>query len=370
MSRVKESPTEIQPLRESKWRQQLRRQLLSWYRKNAREMPWRTEISLYRTWISEIMLQQTQVATVISYFERFMQQFPSIPALAEADEDRVLRAWEGLGYYRRARQLHKAAQVMVEEFGGEFPTSFEDVLALPGVGRYTAGAILSIAGGQRQPILEANTIRLFCRLLAYDEDPTTSKAQKVLWQFAEEILPRSNAGELNQALMELGSLVCSPTPACQDCPVARQCETQLHGLQQQIPLRVKKMKYVDVDEMAVVVRDGEKVLLRRCRAEERWAGLWDFPRFAAPTRPSDLSVKQIAHEVQLLTGAKVQMADKLATMKHAVTKYRITLHCHSAVFVTGKLRNDTEYAWVTLGQLAELPLSTTGRKISQLLAEK
>ena len=369
MPRVKESQAEIKPLREPKWRQQFRRHLLNWYRKNARELPWRAEVSLYRTWISEIMLQQTQVATVIPYFERFMAKFSSISALAKASEDRVLRAWEGLGYYRRARQLHKAAKEIVDKHDGRFPTNFDDVLALPGVGRYTAGAILSIAGGQRQPILEANTIRLFSRLIGYAEDPTTSKAQKILWQFAEEILPRTKVGELNQALMELGSLVCSPTPACDKCPVARQCNAKLYDLQKQIPLRVKKMKYVDVDEMAVVVRDGDKLLLRRCRPDERWAGLWDFPRFPAPARPADVDSKQIAREVKLLTGAKIKVADKLTTMKHGVTKFRITLHCHSAIFMAGKLSDDTEYAWVTLSELAEHPLSTTGRKISQLLSE-
>ena len=190
------------------------------------------------------MLQQTQVSTVIPYFEKFTAAFPAIADLAKADEEKVLRMWEGLGYYRRARRLHKAAKQIVELHDGVFPTVLDEVDALPGVGRYTRGAVLSIAFDQRQPILEANTIRLHCRLLAYDVDPTTQKGQAPLWQFAEDVLPRTEIGLFNQALMELGGAICTPkAPKCLICPVASICSTRAQGLQESIPVAKKKMVY-------------------------------------------------------------------------------------------------------------------------------
>ena len=218
------------------WRQRFRRRLLAWYRRHARDLPWRRHGEPYPIWVSEIMLQQTQVATVRGYFERFMAAFPTIHSLARADEHDVLRLWEGLGYYRRARQMHQAARTIVAEHGGRFPRDAEAVRRLPGIGRYTAGAILSIAFDAREPILEANTIRLLARLLAYSGDPRSAAGSKRLWQMAEALLPRRNAGRFNQALMELGSEVCLPkSPKCDACPVAALCPTRAAGLQDRIP---------------------------------------------------------------------------------------------------------------------------------------
>ena len=196
---------------------------MKWFDQHQRNLPWRKNKSLYRIWISEIMLQQTQVATVIDYFNRFVKRFPNIKRLAAASEADVLRLWEGLGYYRRARQLHAAAKTIVECHGGQFPTDITDVLALPGIGRYTAAAILSIAQDQRLPILEGNTIRLFARLLAMNSDPRTTENQKRLWEFSESLLPRKQVGDFNQSLMELGSEICTPrNPNCKICPLMRQ----------------------------------------------------------------------------------------------------------------------------------------------------
>src|SRR5687768_8168178 len=190
------------------WRTLLTRKLLAWFDRSARDLPWRRTSDLYAIWISEVMLQQTQVATVIAYFERFLHRFPDVGSLAAADEQQVLRLWEGLGYYRRARQLHAAARKIVAEHGGQFPRSYEAVRGLPGIGRYTAGAILSIGLDQRLPILEANTIRVLSRLIALRDDPRTTRSQAPLWQVAEEILPAADCGAFNQALMELGSEIC------------------------------------------------------------------------------------------------------------------------------------------------------------------
>lgn len=309
------------------------------------------------------MLQQTQVATVIPYFERFTASFPTIADLAKAKEEKVLRLWEGLGYYRRARQLHKAAKQIVELHDGEFPSDLAEVDALPGIGRYTRGAVLSIAFDQRQPILEANTIRLHCRLLAHDADPTTQKGQAPLWQFAEEVLPRSEVGLFNQALMELGGAICTPkSPKCLICPVASICPTRAQGLQASIPVSKKKMVYEDLAETAVVVFKSKHVLLRRCKEGERWAGLWDFPRFETNKR-KDYDQKQVLE----LTGINSKISETLATLKHGVTKYRITLTCKRAVFVSGRLKRGAETAWVRTDELEEYPLSVTGRKIAKLI---
>ncbi|MCH8147415.1 MAG: A/G-specific adenine glycosylase [Planctomycetes bacterium] len=264
----------------SYWRQALRRRVLNWFGAHARDLPWRRTSDPYRVWVSEVMLQQTQVATVVSYYERFVARFPNVETLARANEREVLKLWEGLGYYRRARQLHRTAKQVVENHGGEFPSDFESVLSLPGIGRYTAGAILSIAFDQRHPILEANTIRLLSRLVASREDPASSAGTNSLWRLAEDLLPRKKVGDFNQALMELGSEICSPrSPKCAECPVSNLCEVNRLGLQTEIPAAKTKTNYENVNEVAVVVWRGNRVLLRQCREDERWAGLWDFLRF-------------------------------------------------------------------------------------------
>ena len=232
------------------------------------------------------MLQQTQVGTVIGYFDRFLAAFPTIEALAAADEHDVLRLWEGLGYYRRARQLQQAAKIIVAEHGGRFPRDPEIVRRLPGIGRYTAGAILSIAFDAREPILEANTLRLLSRLLAYDGDPRSAEGQRLLWAMAEAVLPRRGSGRMNQALMELGSEVCAArTPRCEDCPVAALCRANQQGRQLEIPRPKAKRAIEAVRQAAVIVRRRGRVLLLRWPEGRRFARLWDFPRFPDRFRP-------------------------------------------------------------------------------------
>ncbi len=352
---------------DSKWKQSLRRRALTWFRANARDLPWRRTRDPYHVWISEIMLQQTQVVTVIPYFERFISAFPTIADLASADEDEVLRLWEGLGYYRRARQLHKAAKVIVGEHDGVFPSSVDAVKALPGIGRYTAGAILSIAFDQRQPILEANTIRVFSRLIAYRGDTASTEGQRTLWQVAEDLLPKTKPGDFNQAMMELGSDICSPRePNCQSCPVMSLCPTFAKSLQSVVPAPKKKTNYEDSFEACVVVWKQGKVLLRRCAEGERWAGLWDFPRFVVASKQGVALHRELRSGVLERTGYEVAIGDHLTTIKHGVTRFRITLTCHHAEHLSGrKIRGD--FAWVRPNQLDDFPLSVTGRKVSQRL---
>jgi A/G-specific adenine glycosylase len=343
-------------------KQFLRRRLLAWYGQHARDLPWRKSRDPYRVWVSEIMLQQTQVATVRQYFTRFIRALPNVRALAAADEQHVLRLWEGMGYYRRARQLHAAAKRVVDEFAGEFPQRVDDLIRLPGVGRYTAGAIASIAFGQRAPILEANTIRLLSRLIGYREDPLRSAGQQILWQKASDILPRADVARFNQALMELGSLICTPSePKCDECPLAGICAAKAAGLQHEIPREKPRQDYTSVREAAVVIRRNGSVLMRQCAQGERWAGLWDFPRFAINAEGPLFSHNEIATKVREQTGITCTPGPLLKSIKHGVTRYRIALDCFTAEYISGRVRPPAK--WVGKAKLDSLPLSTTGRKI-------
>lgn len=349
---------------------QLRRRLMRWYRRHARDLPWRRTRDPYAVWVSEIMLQQTQVATVEDYFDRFMVRFPSVAALAAADEADVLRTWEGLGYYRRARSLHAAARIIMSEHNGEFPRDPDVARSLPGIGRYTVGAIMSIALDARLPVLEANTTRLFARLLALREDVGRADVKSRLWEFAEQLLPRRNVGILNQAVMELGSEICTPRkPDCARCPVAMLCPTRAADLTAEIPRMTKKMQYEAVREAALVIHRRGRVLLRQCADGERWAGLWDFPRFAVDATETNILSAELRSKAQQLTGLEIEVGTRLATIKHGVTRYRITLTCHEASCRSGRLRRSTTapWKWVVPQELVRFPLSATGRKISQIV---
>lgn len=341
--------------------------MLAWFSEHARDLPWRRTRDLYAIWLSEIMLQQTQVVTVIPYYERFLARFPTVADLAAAEEQEVLRLWEGLGYYRRARQLHAAAKAIVEQHDGAYPEDFDSVLALPGIGRYTAGAILSIGRDARLPILEANTVRVLSRMLAYEGDVYAKPGQDALWAFAEELLPARDVGLFNQSLMELGATLCTPRePACLLCPVVGLCPTAQRGLQAKIPAPKKKTRFEQVTESAVVLRRrGGEVLLRQCQPGERWAGLWDFPRVAAS------AAHEIEAAVAALIGGAIKLGRPVATLKHGVTRFRITLEVYrGTVKLKPNAARKRSLRWVAVEDLAEVPLSVTGRKISKLLASE
>ncbi len=339
-----------------------RRRLLRWYRSNRRDLPWRTTPDPYRVWISEIMLQQTQVTTVIDYFHRFMSRFPNVRTLANADLDDVLRLWEGLGYYRRARQLHAAAKVIVNEFGGAFPQEVSGWQNLPGVGRYTAGAITSIALNRPAPILEGNTIRLFARLLGLEADVRSTRGQRILWSFSEELVDGPEPSKFNQAVMELGSLVCRDRqPQCTACPAWPACRAFSSGNQTRIPVSSYKVVYEKVCEAAIIATRGGKVLMRQCQPGERWTGLWDFPRFPWLDHEPE---RQLASSLEQLSGLRVALTPDSFSLRHAVTRFRIELRCFRGEVVGGRLATRTAFRWVSLAELPKLPLSATGRRIA------
>lgn len=316
------------------------------------------------------MLQQTQVTTVEPYYRTFMARWPTVEDLAAAREHDVLRLWEGLGYYRRAQQLHRAARQIVHEHGGAFPRDWITVRNLPGIGRYTAGAVLSIAFGLRHPILEANSQRLLSRLIAYRKDPLAGDGQRLLWQLAETLLPRHHVGLFNQSLMELGNRICTVrAPTCPTCPLKTVCATNQQQLQAVIPYRKMKKKPTKVREAVVAVYKNRRLLLRQYPEGERWAQLWDFPRFPLDAVEKKMIQQELVTQVKRLTGIEVDHPEHLTTIQHSVTCYRITLLCHEAKYLGGRINRKihTPIEWIKPIDLANYPLTATGRRFVKLL---
>lgn len=258
--------------------------LLLWFRENARTLPWRSDPTPYHVWVSEIMLQQTRVAAVLDYYRRFMEALPTVEALAECDEDRLMKLWQGLGYYSRARNLQKAARQVMEDFGGEFPSRYEDIRSLTGVGDYTAGAIASIAFGQSVPAVDGNVLRVVSRLTD-DHRPVTDPGVKGEIRSAlEKIMPRNLPGDFNQALMELGATVCLPNgaPLCEKCPAGAFCLGRLRGAERELPVKApKKERKIEERIVYIILKEG-RVALRRRPARGLLAGLWEYPNELTP----------------------------------------------------------------------------------------
>ena len=337
----------------------IRNRIFKWFDNRQRDLPWLKKRTPYKIWVSEIMLQQTQIVTVIDYFERFIKRFPTVNHLAEATEEEVLSLWEGLGYYRRARQLHKAARKIVQRHEGKFPTDYDSVLALPGIGRYTAGAILSISLDQRLPILEGNTIRLFSRLIGLQNDVTSRESQNQLWEISEALLPANRTGDFNQALMDFGREVCrAKNPECQSCCLRDYCVAGIKGLQNQIPFKALRMKFEDLNEAIILIRRRNRVLMRLCLDGERWAGLWDFPRF------KNSGLAKLESTVFEEAGLNVELRQLNYSIKHAVTRFRIQLDCFESDKISGRLKRNSRFVWKSIEEIEQLPLSVTGRKFA------
>jgi A/G-specific adenine glycosylase len=342
--------------------------LLAWFDEHQRDLPWRRDRDPYRIWVSEVMLQQTQVTTVVPYFERFLQAFPRLADLAAADEQAVLRLWEGLGYYRRARDLHRAARQLAAGHGGRFPDDPALVRTLPGFGEYTCNAVLSQAFDRRLPILEANSQRVLSRLLGCADDPRQGPARRRLWHAAEQLLPARRAGAFNQALMELGALVCTPTgPHCGECPLAARCSARQQGLQESIPARTPPPAVTLVREAAVVVREGDGVLLVQRPETGRWANMWEFPH--GPLEPEETHEQAAVRLARELTGLEVRLGPELLTIRHGITRYQITLVCFEGQRLAGSFQSAfyRQAAWVAPADLAAYPVSAPQRRLAGAL---
>lgn len=347
--------------------------LLDWYDHLNIEMPWRqAHQNPYHTWLSEIMLQQTQIETVKPYFQRFLQAYPTVTDLANAPLDAVLKLWEGLGYYSRARNLHRAAQVVRQNFGGEFPSTADELLTLPGVGRYTAGAIASIAFGQRAPVLDGNVIRVFTRLLDLAEDVTQTAVQAKLWRVAEAWLPENRVGDYNQALMDLGRLICKPrTPVCSECPISNHCLAFANGTQALRP--VKKAKAVtphyEVTAGMIWNEKGELLIAQR-PLDGLLGGLWEFPggkQEAGETLPECLK-RELREELAI----EVDVGDEFVQVKHGFTHFKITLHAFTCQYVSGEPQTlgVHAFAWVKPDDLARYSFGKADRQVIEALSQR
>ena len=344
--------------------------LIEWFEKNRRPLPWRRQYGPYEVWVSEIMLQQTQMDTVLPYFDRWMKAFPTLASLAAADEKRVLKIWEGLGYYSRARNLHQSAKMLVEMKSGHFPEDFESILALKGVGRYTAGAIASIAFNQPKPIVDGNILRVLSRLYTLKE-PIDGNIE-TFWKLQESLIPKENPRDFNQALMELGALVCSPqNPACALCPIRPFCQAYKEGNPEAYPVRSPRKKMVKVEAAALALKKNGKYLLRLRPLGGIMGGLWEFPEWKM-ARDKALLVERKLN--RLKNSAKKEFGINEIKIKHVGRiKRNYTHHLETLDVFTAELEKSVtpetkwEHIWATPKEFSKYPFSSAHAKIAHLL---
>lgn len=352
----------------------INRRLAKWFRRHARDLPWRRERSPYRVWLSEMMLQQTQVDTVIPYFNRFLDRFPTLTDLAAAPLGDVLKRWEGLGYYARARNLHTAARAIVNDLHGEWPRTVEGLMALPGIGRYTAGAIASLAFDVCAPVLDGNVIRVLCRLFAIRRDPKDIRVREALWQLAEDLLAGAKAtspGEHNEALMELGATLCTPrNPRCEVCPIAAQCEAKRLGLQAQLPAKTKRPPLPHYDVTAAVIRRHGRLLIAQRPLGGRLGGLWEFP--GGKVEAGESLPQCLRREIKEELGIRVKVGDFVTAVDHAYTHFKITLHAFECTVLSGEPRklSVADFKWVRLSDLDRYAFAKTDLRIIEALRER
>lgn len=372
--------------------------LLGWFAKNRRSLPWRENPTPYQVWVSEIMLQQTRVEVVRDYYTSWMQRFPTIEALADAEEEEVLRLWQGLGYYSRARRLHQAARYLVEHRNGELPDTLAEIQEVPGIGPYSAGAILSIAYQKQTPLVDGNVIRVLTRLLALEGDPAKAPLKNDLWELAARLVPARRPGDFNQALMELGALVCTPrNPLCVLCPFRQSCGAWQAGTPQRFPEKPAAKKATEVDVLVLLVRHRGSFAVEKLSSDARWwAGLTAFPslelsshtgdalslfwtarwaKLSAGTRAAYHSEEQKQYLVEALFSSnfpQVQLvrAPKLRpSLGHQVTRFKIRLH-PVLVELTGKRPQLPQHVWLSPEQLLKEALPAPHKKIAQALRAK
>ncbi len=341
--------------------------LLSWYANNARQLPWRDQNNPYSTWVSEIMLQQTRVETVIPYFERWMRLFPTIRTLASAPLGEILAAWEGLGYYSRAQNIHKAAGIVVEKYAGELPVDTKKLKSLPGIGRYTAGAIASIAFGLDEPALDGNIRRVLARVFNVSEPAQSPTGERILWGLAKANLPPGRAGDYNQALMDLGALVCTPrAPGCPSCPLFDQCQARILGLQDSLPVLKARPAIPHYTVSAAVIQRQDRILIAQRPLKGLLGGLWEFP--GGKLQPGESLVECLQREIREELGVEIQVGEPIGSFQHAYTHFRVTLSAFRCSLVNGLEPRPIEahdLKWVSPGELAGYPMGKIDRQISR-----
>jgi A/G-specific adenine glycosylase len=343
--------------------------LLTWWDENRADLPWRKTADPYAVWVSEAMLQQTQIATVIPYYERWMAALPSVSVLAAAPLERVLKLWEGLGYYSRARNLHAAAQMVMDEYDGRIPASAKELQKLPGVGRYTAGAVASIAFNEPTPVLDGNVIRVLTRLSDLAEDVTKTAVKNQLWRLAAEQVPADRPGDYNQALMELGQTICLPAaPRCHQCPIAAHCLARRRGTQLERPVKPRRAAIPHYDVAAGVIwREDGRFLIAQRPLDGLLGGLWEFP--GGKLENGETPPQALRREIREELAMEIAVGRPLQPIKHAYTHFRITLRPFHARWLSGEPQHIgvADHAWVALDDLERYPFAVTDQKIIRQL---
>ncbi|MDR2605175.1 MAG: A/G-specific adenine glycosylase [Desulfovibrio sp.] len=361
---------------------QVQAALLDWFAAHGRPLPWRVDYTPYEVWISEVMLQQTQMDRGVLYFTRWIRRFPDIAALAAASEDEVLRLWEGLGYYSRARRLHAAARRIMEHRGGVFPSTLPDIRALPGVGAYTAAAVASIAFNTPVPCVDANVERVLARVFNVDSPVGQAPGAERIHHLAERLLPEGKAREHNQAVMELGALVCGKKTRCGHCPLAPFCLARHHDVVRLRPVPGKKTAVTPLVTAVGVLRHGGRILMQKRPAAGIWGNLWEFPGGAVEDGedPQEALLRVFQRE----TGFKVRPACRCGVIRHGYTTYRIVMHCFGLRLAgtNGESADEEgecppappssapvrERRWVTPEEPAAMPLPAPHRKLAERIA--
>lgn len=344
-------------------RGRFRRAVIDWYRKNARPLPWRGTTDPYRVWVSEIALQQTRVDQGTPYIERFLDDFPDVRTLAAASSDAVLKRWEGLGYYARARNIHRAARIIVDEYGGALPKSACELQKLPGIGPYTAGAISSIAFDTPVPILDGNVKRLLTRLTDLKECIDDAKTVEALWALSAYLVQGRSAGDFNQGLMEIGAAVCTPrSPSCADCPVAQFCLARKRGTQSLRPVRQKKQAVPHYQVAIAAIRKNGRYLLGRRPENGLLGGLWEFP--GGKIKHGEKVRTAIEREIREELDIRVAVGEQIATVHHAYSHFRVTLHVFLCRHVSGQPtpRAHTDLKWVQPSRFREFAIPKANHK--------
>ncbi|SFE55740.1 A/G-specific DNA-adenine glycosylase [Bacillus sp. OV194] len=343
--------------------------LINWYQENQRDLPWRWNQDPYRVWVSEIMLQQTRVDTVIPYFNRFLSLFPTLTDLAEADEEKVLKAWEGLGYYSRVRNLQTAVREVAEQYGGTIPDTAEEISKLKGVGPYTAGAILSIAYGVPEPAVDGNVMRVLSRILLIYEDIGKAKTRMLFEDAVRKLISKEDPSSFNQALMELGALICTPkSPACLICPVQEHCRAFDQGRQKELPVKEKKIKIKHVDMAALILRNQEgNYLIHKRPKEGLLANLWEFPN--VPVHKRGVSEKEdLKVFIEAEWGISAAVGDQVSNIEHVFSHLKWNIQLFE-----GQCSHETmdaaDLKWVTLEEMESYPFPVSHQKIIKLAKE-
>lgn len=345
--------------------------LLKWFQPDIRGMPWRKTRDPYAIWISEIMLQQTRVNAVIPYYQRFMKRFPDVQSLGRARIDTVLKLWEGMGYYSRARNLHQASKMIVNDYQGKLPQTVSELRKLPGIGPYTAGAIASIAFEAREPVLDGNVIRVLCRVHRISANPGQTKTKNQLWRLADKLLPNNNIGDFNQALMELGATVCLPAnPLCGECPIAAVCRAKKRNQQNMFPVRAGKKVIPHYTVVAGVVWKNDKILIDKRLPDGLLGGLWEFP---GGKRKTGESLKAaVEREIYEELAVRVEAIKPYMKIEHAYSHFRITLHVFECRYLAGRpqLLGCADCKWVLINELRRYAFPAANQKIIRSLLKK